>query len=177
MADLLERIAENRDPQAFRELFRTYGPRVKALLMRLGADAEIAEDITQETLLTVWRKANLFSAEKGSLSTWVHTIARNLWIDRMRREAIWENLPDEIELIPSGAEEPEIALTREQERNRLRAALANLPPEQKEVIRLAYIDGLSQSQIAERLRLPLGTVKSRLRLAFAKIREAMGERR
>jgi RNA polymerase sigma-70 factor (ECF subfamily) len=86
MADLLQRIAEKGDNQAFIELFQAYAPRVKAYMMRQGADAQTAEELAQETLLTVWRKAALYSQEKGSATTWIFTIARNLRIDRLRKE-------------------------------------------------------------------------------------------
>src|SRR6185437_9761042 len=86
MADLLQRIAERADIAAFRELYQTYGPRVKAYMMRQGADAGTAEDLAQETLFTVWRRASLYTADKGSAATWIFTIARNLRIDRLRRE-------------------------------------------------------------------------------------------
>src|SRR4029453_6052398 len=89
MADLLRRIAERSDPAAFRELYEAYGPRVKAYLIRRGADAPPAEALAAETLLMVWRKAALYAGDKGSMTTWVFAIARNLWIDRLRREVPW----------------------------------------------------------------------------------------
>src|SRR5215510_7887209 len=94
MADLLQRIAERADPAAFRELYEAYGPRVKAYMMRKGADAGTAEDLAQETLLTVWRKAALYAGDKGSITTWVFTIARNLRIDRLCSEVPWQGLPE-----------------------------------------------------------------------------------
>jgi hypothetical protein len=94
MADLLRRVADEADPAAFRELYQTYGPRVKAYMMRQGADAALAEDLAQETLLTVWRRASLYVDERGSVATWIFTIARNLRIDRLRREMPWQALPD-----------------------------------------------------------------------------------
>ena len=94
MADLLRRVAEEREPTAFRELYQTYGPRVKAYMMRQGADAATADDLVQETLLTVWRKAALYADDRGSVATWVFTIARNLRIDRLRREVPWLELPE-----------------------------------------------------------------------------------
>ena len=94
MADLLRRVAEQADPAAFRELYQTYGPRVKAYMMRQGADAATAEDLAQETLLTVWRRASLYAEDKGSAATWIFAIARNLRIDRLRREMPWQELPE-----------------------------------------------------------------------------------
>jgi len=175
MDDLLQRIARDRDPQAFRELFLRYGPRIKAMMMRQGADAAAAEDIAQETLFTVWRKSHLFVAQKGSIATWIFTIARNLRIDRIRRQVPYQDLPDEISEIPSEDDLPDEILNRDQQRERIRKVLETLPPEQYEVVHLSYIEGLSHSEIAEVLRAPVGTVKSRMRLAYQKIREAVGE--
>jgi RNA polymerase sigma-70 factor (ECF subfamily) len=95
MADLLRRVAERADTAAFRELYQTYGPRVKAFMMRQGTDAATAEDLAQETLFTVWRRASLYAADKGSAATWIFAIARNLRIDRLRREMPWQELPEE----------------------------------------------------------------------------------
>jgi RNA polymerase sigma-70 factor, ECF subfamily len=175
MDDILERIARDRDPQAFRELFSLFGPRVKAMMMRQGADAAAAEDIAQETLFMVWRKAHLFAAQKGSVSTWVYTIARNLRIDRLRRQIPFQHLPSEFLEVPSDDDLPDETLNRDQQRERIRKVMENLPPEQYEVVRLSYIEGLSHNEIAGALNAPLGTVKSRMRLAYEKIREAVGE--
>ncbi len=175
MDDLLQRIARDRDPQAFQDLFRLYGPRVKAMMMRQGADAAAAEDIAQETLFTVWRKSHLFVAQKGSVATWIYTIARNLRIDRIRRLASYEDLPGEIDEIPSDDDLPDEALNRDQQRERIRKVLETLPPEQYEVVHLSYIEGLSHNEIAGVLGAPLGTVKSRMRLAYQKIRDTVGE--
>ncbi len=94
MADLLQRVARSQDVEAFRQLFQAYAPRVKSYMMRQGADPNLAEELTQETLLTVWRKAGLYSGDKGSATTWIFTIARNLRIDRLRREMAWQPLPE-----------------------------------------------------------------------------------
>ncbi|MDX2306850.1 MAG: sigma-70 family RNA polymerase sigma factor [Hyphomicrobium sp.] len=173
MADLLQKVAECRDIEAFRKLFQVYGPRVKSYMMRQGADATTAEDLAQETLLTVWRKAALYSDEKGSATTWIFTIARNLRIDRLRREMVWQPLPDNREEEASDEPGPEDEVASRELRDRVRGALGQLPPDQSEVVSLSYIEGLSHSEIAERLGLPLGTVKSRMRLAYQKIRDAV----
>lgn len=175
MADFLQRIAETGDTEAFRELFELYAPRVKSYMMRQGADANTAEELAQETLLTVWRKASLYSGDKGSATTWIFTIARNLRIDRLRREFVWQELPDDHnEEASSDALPDEVASERERG-ERVQRALAELPADQHEVVSLSYVEGLSHSEIAERLALPLGTVKSRMRLAYQKIREALEE--
>ena len=177
MADLLRRVAEQADTAAFRELYQTYGPRVKAYMMRLGADAGTAEDLAQETLFTVWRRASLYTADKGSAATWIFAIARNLRIDRLRREVPWQELPEErLEGAASDAL-PDEAVAEKERQTRVRAALASLPPEQQEVVALSYLEGLSHGEIAARLSLPLGTVKSRMRIAYQKIRAGLEDLR
>jgi RNA polymerase sigma-70 factor (ECF subfamily) len=173
MADLLQRIAERSDPAAFRELYEAYGPRVKAYMMRKGADAGTAEDLAQETLLTVWRKAALYAGDRGSMTTWVFAIARNLRIDRLRREVPWQELPEERMAEASGEPLPDEAVAEKERQERVQTALSQLPPDQREVVTLAYLEGLSHSEIAERLGVPLGTVKSRMRIAYQKIRQAL----
>jgi RNA polymerase sigma-70 factor (ECF subfamily) len=177
MADLLRRVAERADIAAFRELYQTYGPRVKAYMMRQGADAGTAEDLAQETLFTVWRRASLYTADKGSAATWIFAIARNLRIDRLRREVPWQELPeDRLEGAAADAL-PDEALAEKERQVRVRAALATLPPEQQEVVALSYLEGLSHGEIAARLKLPLGTVKSRMRIAYQKIRDRLEDLR
>lgn len=173
MADFLQRIADKGDVEAFRKLFETFAPRIKAYMMRQGADPGMAEELAQETLLTVWRKASLYSGEKGSATTWIFTIARNLRIDRLRREATWVELPEGHAEEASNDPLPDDLLAAEQRRQRVQQALAELPQDQHEVVLLSYIEGLSHSEIADRLQVPLGTVKSRMRLAYLKVREAV----
>lgn len=177
MADLLQLVARNGDPEAFRKLFEAYAPRVKAYMMRQGADANTAEDLAQETLLTVWRKAQLYSDDKGSATTWIFTIARNLRIDKLRKEVAWQPMPENAEEEPSEDPAPDEEVSLGERRERVRAVMRELPADQTEVVNLSYIEGLSHSEIAERLNLPLGTVKSRMRLAYAKIREAVEDLR
>jgi RNA polymerase sigma-70 factor (ECF subfamily) len=173
MADLLRRVAANGDIEAFRKLFQAYAPRVKSYMMRQGSDANTAEELAQETLLLVWRKAGLYSGDKGSATTWIYTIARNLRIDRLRREVAWQPLPEGADEEPSLDPAPDEEVSERERGERVRAALAELPADQSEVVTLSYVEGLSHSEIAVRLNLPLGTVKSRMRLAYQKIREAV----
>lgn len=177
MADLLRRVATDRDIEAFRALFESYAPRIKSYMLRQGADAAAAEELAQETLLTVWRKAALYSDEKGSATTWIFTIARNLRIDRLRKEVAWQPLPENSEEEASDEPGPDEATFERERGERVRDALAALPADQAEVIRLAFMDGLSHSEIAERLGLALGTVKSRMRLGYHKIRDALEDLR
>jgi RNA polymerase sigma-70 factor (ECF subfamily) len=167
----IDRIAAFRDQNAFKSLFLTFGPKVKAMLLRQGADVETAEEIAQETMIAVWKKAHLFAESKGSVSTWIYTIARNLRIDRLRRQHVWQVYDEDFNELPSGEEPAEERIARVQEQAVVAAALDTLPSEQREVIMLAFIDGLSHSQIAQKLALPLGTVKSRVRLAYQKLRD------
>jgi RNA polymerase sigma-70 factor, ECF subfamily len=173
MADLLQRIATRADVEAFRQLYDSFGPRVKSYMMRQGADADTAEELAQETLLSVWRKAQLYAPEKGSATTWIYTIARNLRIDRLRREFAWQELPEGHNETASDDPAPDQILSDHERQVRVRRALTTLPPDQHEVVSLSYLEGLSHSEIAERLTLPLGTVKSRMRLAYQKIRESV----
>lgn len=175
MADFLQRIAERGDVEAFRKLFDIYAPLVKSYMMRQGADVNTAEELAQETLLAVWRKAGLYSGDKGSATTWIFAIARNLRIDRLRKEFTWVALPDGLDQEASEEADPHEALAAEERRRRVQQALAELPPDQHEVVLLSYIEGLSHGEIAERLGVPLGTVKSRMRLAYLKIRDLVGD--
>jgi len=174
MADLLRRVAEQAEPAAFRELYQTYGPRVKAYMMRCGADAATADDLVQDTLLTVWRKAALYAGDRGSIASWVFTIARNLRIDRLRRELPWQQLPEELMEASGDLPADEIVYAKERQK-RVSAALAELPDEQRTVVTLSFVDGLPHSAIAEQLGIPLGTVKSRIRLACQRIRQSLGD--
>ena len=174
MPDLLSRIATDRSEDAFRSLFNEYGPRVRNFMMQRGADPGLAEELAQETLITVWRKASLYSAEKGSATTWIYTIARNLRTDHIRRRRAWQELTEEhAQEIPSSDVPADEAMDARQRQVRVQAVLKELPPEQVEVVRLAFMEGLPHSEIATRLSLPLGTVKSRIRLAYQKLRTAL----
>ena len=174
MSDLLKRIADSADPSAFRSLFEQFAPRVKAYMMRQGADPTTAEELAQETLMTVWRKARLYSPEKGSATTWIFTIARNLRIDRIRKEAPWQPLPEGHDEEQAHDTPPDEAVSERERQARVRAALDLLPRDQLDVVTLSFVDGLSHSEIAAETGLPLGTIKSRIRLALDKLRHQMG---
>ena len=173
MAHLLQRVAVARDSQAFSELYESFAPRVKAYMIRQGADPTTAEELAQETLMTVWRKAGLYCDSKGSATTWIFTIARNLRIDRLRREVRWQPLPEGRDEEASDDQLPDETVSERERRSRVHEVLSTLPQDQHEVVILSYIEGLSHSEIAERLELPLGTVKSRMRLAYQKIRDSV----
>jgi RNA polymerase sigma-70 factor (ECF subfamily) len=172
MGDQLKKITVERDAGAFRFLFLTFYPKVKAMLIRQGTDKDAAEEITQDTLLAVWRKSHQFSGDRGNVSAWIYAIARNLRIDRIRRQLVSQRVREEfetIERIRDSAQEP---VSWEQRQGEIQRALGRLPQEQLQVLQLSFIDGLTQSEIAAWLAVPLGTVKSRMRLAFKKLRFA-----
>lgn len=166
----LTSIASKQDEVAFSSLFARYAPRIKGYMMRHGADASSAEELAQEAMTAVWRKAGMYSPDTGNPSTWIFTIARNLRIDRVRRERVYQPLPEAHAEKASDDETADVALVREERYSALRQALGSLPSDQLQIVTLSYMDGLSHSEVAERLGLPLGTVKSRMRLAYAKLR-------
>jgi RNA polymerase sigma-70 factor (ECF subfamily) len=174
-ADLLAMVAERQDRAAYSELFAYYAPRVKSYLMRLGADSALAEEITQDVMVTVWRKASLFDRNQASVSTWIFRVARNRRIDVFRRAKRPDLDPEETMLLPAGVEAPDARIESMETEARVRAAMKDLPEEQVNLLQLAFYEGLSHSEIAGKLDLPLGTVKSRIRLAFAKMKARLGD--
>lgn len=169
---LIEAVAATRDRDAFARLFEHFAPRLKAYLMRAGAPPGAAEDFAQDAMLTVWRKADLFDPRRASAATWIFTIARNRRLDALRRESRPLPLP-EMSLAPEEPEQPDAQLSGAEEAARLNAAMTDLSPEQLEVLRLAFFQGDAHSEIARKLNLPLGTVKSRIRKAMMKLRIAL----
>lgn len=170
-AQWISLIARQQDRTSFVSLFVCYAPRVKGYLLRHGVSASIAEDLAQETLLTVWRKAAQFDPERASAAAWIFTIARNRWVDIMRGD---QRRGDGRIAEPLGSQTtPEDELSKLEVEARLRAALRTLPAEQSEILRLSYFEDRTHAEIAERLQLPLGTVKSRIRLANAHLRSAL----
>jgi RNA polymerase sigma-70 factor (ECF subfamily) len=169
-AELMDRIANHGDRAAYAALFDHYAPRVKGYLARLGLEPARAEDLAQEVMVAVWRKAGSFDAGKASVSTWIFRIARNRRIDLFRRERTAALDPDDPQLSPDALPAPDAGLEAAQREVQVAAALADLPAEQREMVRAAFYEDLTHSEIAERFGLALGTVKSRLRLAFDKLR-------
>ncbi|WP_421729663.1 sigma-70 family RNA polymerase sigma factor [Brevundimonas sp.] len=169
---LIEAVALRRDREAFAELFDYFAPRLKAWLIKSGAAPAAAEDFAQDAMLTVWRKADLFDARKARAATWIFTIARNRRLDMLRRDA--RPLPTpEIELADQDPQRPDDILSMSQDAERVRDALSRLTPDQSEVLRLAFFVDSPHSEIARRLDLPLGTVKSRIRNAMIKLRQIL----
>ncbi len=167
-------IAQRGDRDAFARLFSHFAPRVKSYMLRLGAAPDAAEELAQETLLTVWRRAASFDPARAAASTWIFTIARNLRIDLSRR-AGRAPPPEDPTTDPPPPAMPDDALGAVQDEARVAAAMAALPKEQAQVISLAFFADKAHSEIAGELGLPLGTVKSRLRLAMGRLRNALRE--
>jgi RNA polymerase sigma-70 factor (ECF subfamily) len=172
---LLASVATDRDRQAFALLFKHFAPRLKTFLMRSGMPANVAEELAQETLLTVWHKASFFDPSRAGVSTWIFTVARNIRIDYQRRE----RRPKPVETDPS--DEPDAPPSSEHimmasERDlRVRKALHGLSEEQVTIIQLSFFNEKPHSEIARDLGIPLGTVKSRVRLAMNRLRTLLGD--
>jgi RNA polymerase sigma factor (sigma-70 family) len=173
LAELLSAVAERQDRQAFAQLFRHFAPRIKAYVRRLGVAEERAEDLAQEVMFTVWRRAGLYDRSQASVSTWVFTIARNKRIDELRRERRPEVDLEDPALMSDVDVPSDQMVSRAQSERRLQAVISGLPDEQAAVLRKNFFEDKPHSIIANELDLPLGTVKSRLRLALAKLREAL----
>ena len=167
---LLARVAGG-DRDAFARLFAAYAGKVKGYLLRLGAPGAVAEDLAQDAMVAIWRRAASFDAAKAKASTWIFVIARNAWIDKLRREKT-ELAYRAVTIVNEASEDeaPDDASVRGQTEEQVAAAMATLSEEQRQVVRLSFFEDRPHSEIAERLSLPLGTVKSRLRLALIKLR-------
>ncbi|MGQ9364744.1 sigma-70 family RNA polymerase sigma factor [Azospirillum sp. ST 5-10] len=173
--DLLLAVGRERDRAAFAALFTQVAPRLKAYLRRQGSDPQQAEELVQDVMLLVWRRAELFDPVRASAATWIFTVARNRRVDLRRRESRPEVDPADPALVPDPAEPADRRLEAAQSAGRLRAALDDLPPEQAELLRLAYFEDKPHSAISVERGIPLGTVKSRLRLALERLRKVLRE--
>ena len=173
-ADLIEAIAALRDRSAFARLFRHFAPRVRGFLVRGGADPEIAQEVAQEAMIMVWRRAATFDRKRASAATWIYTIARNKRIDLMRRAGRPGPSTEDwlVVFAPEGGDVDK-SVTASQTYRRVKALIGGLSAEQLVVIRKAFFEDKSHSVIARELGLPLGTVKSRIRLALARLRQAL----
>jgi RNA polymerase sigma-70 factor (ECF subfamily) len=171
----LRAVAISQDKTAFAALFAYYGPRLKAYMRSLGANDGTAEELAQEAMLSVWRKARQFNADKASAGTWIFTIARNLRIDALRKERRPEIDPNDPALVPDSDPEPDIQASMEQQRVLLHKAIHELPKDQALVIKKSFFEDKPHAVISSELNIPLGTVKSRLRLAFNRVRSHIGD--
>jgi RNA polymerase sigma-70 factor (ECF subfamily) len=171
----LTSVAISRDRHAFERLYGYFAPRVKSYMMRQGADEASADDLSQETMVQIWRKAHQYDPQKAAVTTWIFRVARNLQIDRLRKcklhevEMTADVEPDDGE---SGGQD---SVEQQPDAERLRALVHALPNDQMDVVQLAFFEGLSHSEVSQQLSIPVGTVKSRLRLAFGKLRTGLGD--
>jgi RNA polymerase sigma-70 factor (ECF subfamily) len=182
--ELMDRLA-GRDLAAFEALYDRYGDLVYSVSLRVVGDTYVAEDVTQDVFVRVWRRPEQFDLRRGKFVTWLLSVARNRSIDhrrsqarRMRHEAA-PSVEEEEDVLPSedSRDDPAAATVLSDECAAVRAALDVLPPEQKLAIQLAYFGGLTQQEIANKLGQPLGTVKTRIRLGMQKMRGALQPRR
>ena len=169
--DHVVRIRDAQDRAAFAEIFAHFAPRVKGFLIKSGATASTAEECAQDVMATLWQKSHQFDPARASVATWIFTIARNRRIDILRRESRAE--PEDLPWGPEPEPDQTEALALQQDCAHLSAALTALPPEQRDLIEHAYFKELTQAEISKITGLPLGTIKSRIRLALDRLRHAM----
>ena len=167
----MARIRDAKDTGAFAELFAHFAPRIKGFLIKSGSDAALAEECAQDVMVTVWNKAHMFDPSRASVATWIFTVARNRKIDILRRENRPE--PEDLPWGPEAEPEQSDVLVMQQETEILGRAVRELPENQRELIEKAYFGDMSHSEIAEATGLPLGTIKSRIRLALDRLRHVM----
>lgn len=167
----VELIRDHRDKEAFAALFSHFAPRVKGFLIKSGAAADLAEECAQDVMVTLWNKAHLFDPSRASVATWIFTIARNRRIDILRKENRPE--PEDLPWGPDAEPDQADVLALQQESSRLKAAIQALPDAQRDLIQKAYFGDLTHSEIAVQTGLPLGTIKSRIRLALDRLRHVM----
>ncbi len=167
-------VRDAADRTSFEKLFDFYAPRLKAMAMRSGASASVAEEIAQDTMLKVWRNAGQYDPARAQVSSWIYQIARNRRIDIARGEG--PALPEDL-AAPTHTDDVDAALALQQEVARLRVALDALPAAQRQIVEQAYMGELTHQEISRQAALPLGTVKSRLRLAIDRLRHELRELR
>ena len=173
-ADLIEAIAIRQDRVAFAGLFRHFAPRVKSFLMRGGCDPDAAQEVAQEALIMVWRKAQSFDRNRASAATWIYTIARNKRIDLLRRSgkpAI--EAEDWLTVFAPEDVDADKSVLAGQTYSRMQELLRTLSADQLVVVQKAFFEDKSHTAIAEELKLPLGTVKSRIRMALGRLRQGL----
>jgi len=170
LCGLIGLVGERQDRKAFADLFRYFAPRCKAYALRIGCPDGEAEELTQEAMVSVWRRAETFDRTKAAASTWIFTIVRNKRIDKMRREKPVMAEFEQLERLPAVTVDPGDASDATRVRIVMREAVDALPADQKLVLEKAFYEDKSHSQVAEELQLPLGTVKSRIRLALSRLR-------
>ncbi len=168
-SDLLA-VGSHADKNAFKRIFLEMAPKLKAYLISTGQSQNEAEEILQETMLKVWRKASMFDRNKSAANTWIYSVAKNARIDRIRKETKPKPDPDDPSFIPDPPETGEQSISRSQDSEIIRKAMKILSVDQVQIIKMSFFEDKSHAEISEELGLALGTVKSRIRLAFGKIR-------
>ena len=175
VAGWIAAIASHGDREAFTRLFEAFAPRLRSFVMQRGSDSTVADEIVQEVMVSIWRRAGQYDPAKGRPAAWIYTIARNRRIDMLRRPEIPTYDPDDEAYVPSEDELADQSLYRKQYSKKLREAMDHLPREQSDLLRLSFFQELSHSEIASETGLPIGTVKSRIRLAMQKLRGRLEE--
>lgn len=170
---LLIRVRDDGDRDAFSELFNLFSPRLRAYARRQGADADTAESVVQDVMVTAWTRARLFDADKSSARTWMYTLVRNRLIDGFRAEERKRRALDTMTVsVDTTARGPD-ALQHSLSTTRFEAILGALPDEQVQAVLMAYVEGKSHREIAQELAVPTGTIKSRTRLALQRLRKLL----
>ena len=177
-AALIDAVATRRDRVAFAALFEYFAPRIKTFMLRSGASEQSADELAQETLLAIWRKAGLFDPSSVGAMAWIFTIARNLRIDARRRErrgVVQDTFDIDVEFQVDEGPQPDASLATAQTETLVRKAMAALSDDQLRVVELSFYEEKAHADIARTLQIPLGTVKSRLRLAMNRLRDLLGD--
>ena len=176
-ADLIGRVASRGDREAFKSLFEHFAPRIKGFMLKTGCSADEAEEIAQEALIAVWRKAGQFDPATTGVAAWIYTIARNLRIDTVRKSVRRGGSSQAPDLADAAdpADTADVVISRVEDASRVKAAIERLSMEQSSVIRLSFIEERPHPEIADLLGIPLGTVKSRIRLAMNRLRDLLDE--
>ena len=166
----VELVGKNQDKLAFNNIFRYFAPRLKSFLVKAGSTDSQAEEVIQEVMIAVWTKSSTYDSNKSSVSTWIYTIARNKRIDKIRKEKrhYLSESDEGLEIPVDSTQEKEIFSA--QVSNSLKKYMSNLPEEQSKLLKLSYFYNKTHADISEELKIPLGTVKSRIRLALTKMR-------
>ncbi|PZQ48286.1 MAG: RNA polymerase subunit sigma [Micavibrio aeruginosavorus] len=167
--DLLVAVARQKNKEAFAELFEYFAPRIKSFLMKGGAAPDAADELAQETMITVWQRAESFDPAKASASTWIFTIARNKRIDALRKTPRPEVDADDANLVDAAPNASE-AIGAQEETDIMAEAIQNLPADQADLLYKSFFEDKTHADIAKETNLPLGTVKSRIRIALDKLR-------
>ncbi|MEC9375356.1 MAG: sigma-70 family RNA polymerase sigma factor [Pseudomonadota bacterium] len=174
MIKYMNLISANRDRTAFIGIYNNFAPKMKTFLVSRGLPHATADEVVQESMLAVWQKAHTYDSNKAAVSTWIFTITRYKYIDRLRREGRHKTESDDLDSMANDFIADD-ELISQQSKDSVHTAISRLPNDQKEVIFLSFIKGLPHSEIAQHLNLPLGTVKSRIRRAFGQLRVDLGD--